>query len=60
MYCIITNNNGYSKVEAVSYWVKDSYKMRSIDSHLKRLGKTLSVEYVNHGGGVIDTIILGK
>lgn len=60
MYCIITNSNGHSKIEAVSYWVKESYKIKSIDSHLKQLGKTLNVEYVNHDGGVIDTIILGK
>lgn len=60
MYCIVRSSSGILRIESTSYWQSGSYKMLSIDKHLKSLGKSLSIEYYNHNGEIIDKIILGK
>ena len=60
MYCIVTSSFGISKIEDISYWKLGSYKMFSIDKHLKSLGKSISIEYYNEKGEIFNKLTLGK
>ena len=60
MFCIISDSFGKSHIESASYWVKDSYKMNTVDLLLKESGRKLYIHYYNSQREPVDTIVLGE